>query len=431
MTPFSRSISTVLAALVAVSAAARAAAPPTLDGDGDGVADQRDECPYSGAGERVNAQGCAISSDADSDGVSDLADLCPYSTIGAKVDAQGCALDEDFDGVANGKDQCPASAYGERVDSRGCEIIEAGGSKTKPAREEPVPATRLKPSGPTTVTLPTNRTVTPADEAARAAKLAAPPVPAEQPGRPAPVPAPEPAPAPAAVSSPAAVPSRPAAAPAAAPLPAPAARVESRPPAPAVVAAPVAAAPAPAAAAPVVPVPAKAQAAAVPVPAPVVAPRREQPVIEQVPVPPTRGNDDQRATMSPATEDRTPSLPKAAAVALPQPSLPAEQVPPGYAAKRVVPKVEVPVNAATTAPSRPGVRKGPAPVVPLGDAPAPVSASPDSEPMLPPSNVVRALPAAPVVGISPAAAARANAAVTRKPTAPVVAIPPAGEAPAR
>ena len=106
----------------AVSAVA-AAAPrmPMVDGDADGVNDERDECPYTEPGIQVNKQGCPLlANDGDADGVADALDACPYSPAGGKVDAKGCAIDTDFDGVANGLDACPNSQIGQRVGDNGC-----------------------------------------------------------------------------------------------------------------------------------------------------------------------------------------------------------------------------------------------------------------------------------------------------------------------
>ncbi len=431
MTSFPRSINTLLAALLAVSATATAAPPLVVDGDGDGISDERDECPYSGAGEKVNAEGCAVYSDADSDGVGDLADLCPYSTIGAKVDAQGCALDEDFDGVANGKDQCPNSAYGERVDSRGCEIIAPGAkSKAVAKQEEPVPATKLAPrSGPATVTLSANPGYVSEEDqyllppAKVENKPAAPPVVTPSPPPPplslSPAPPPASAPIAAAAPAPAAVSVAPAPATLApAKTPEPVAAAESRAAVPVAATpvasepvtkpAPVVAIPVPPAAPPMAePAPASAPAVAAASPAPVV---HEKPVVEQVTVNPRqlpRQDVDRLATMSPAAEDRTPSLPKAEAVNLPVPSLPASEFPPGSVPNRTAPKVEVPVGrvsaAASVAARRPAAAPGsvPEPPVPSVTRPLPVAPTvPVSGPtarIIPPG----ARGAGPVVELSP------------------------------
>jgi OOP family OmpA-OmpF porin len=91
---------------------------PGKDSDGDGVADNRDKCPNTPKGARVDDNGCT--SDADGDGVVDGVDRCPDTPKGAKVDAEGCPLDTDQDGVYDGLDQCPDTPKGERVNSKGC-----------------------------------------------------------------------------------------------------------------------------------------------------------------------------------------------------------------------------------------------------------------------------------------------------------------------
>ncbi|MBN8759051.1 MAG: hypothetical protein BGO61_10930 [Thiobacillus sp. 65-69] len=55
------------------------------DSDGDGVYDDRDKCPGTPAGRKVNADGCEI--DSDGDGIVDGADACP--DVPAKT-ANGC-----------------------------------------------------------------------------------------------------------------------------------------------------------------------------------------------------------------------------------------------------------------------------------------------------------------------------------------------------
>jgi len=64
---------------------------PQLDSDGDGVSDQRDRCPNTPAGMKVDAYGCH-DGDADGDGVKDSRDKCPNSRPGAVVDADGCEV---------------------------------------------------------------------------------------------------------------------------------------------------------------------------------------------------------------------------------------------------------------------------------------------------------------------------------------------------
>ena len=95
---------------------------PVLDDDNDGVTNDRDRCPNTPAGVRVDANGCAL--DSDGDGVADHADKCPGTVRGATVDENGCELDGDADGVVDRLDECPDSSPGAQVDIKGCEIQE-------------------------------------------------------------------------------------------------------------------------------------------------------------------------------------------------------------------------------------------------------------------------------------------------------------------
>lgn len=100
-----------------------AAAMPALivDGDGDGISDEYDDCPYSAPDSVVTSNGCTEGSqDSDGDGVEDSQDDCPYSPPGAWIDSSGCALDADFDGVADGLDLCVRTELKAKVDPRGC-----------------------------------------------------------------------------------------------------------------------------------------------------------------------------------------------------------------------------------------------------------------------------------------------------------------------
>ena len=91
-----------------------------LDGDGDGVVDALDKCPGTPAGVKVDANGCEL--DSDGDGVVDRLDQCPGTPAGRKVNAKGCDLDSDGDGVIDAMDQCPNTPAGDRVDSKGCSL---------------------------------------------------------------------------------------------------------------------------------------------------------------------------------------------------------------------------------------------------------------------------------------------------------------------
>jgi OOP family OmpA-OmpF porin len=91
-----------------------------LDGDGDGVVDRLDQCPTTPAGRKVNAKGCEL--DSDGDGVVDALDKCPDTVAGAKVNAMGCEMDGDGDGVLDRLDQCPTTPAGDMVDAKGCSL---------------------------------------------------------------------------------------------------------------------------------------------------------------------------------------------------------------------------------------------------------------------------------------------------------------------
>lgn len=89
------------------------------DSDGDGVPDDRDQCPNTPAGVAVDASGCPL--DSDGDGVPDYMDQCPGTPAGVEVDASGCPLDSDGDGVPDYMDQCPNTPAGAEVNALGCE----------------------------------------------------------------------------------------------------------------------------------------------------------------------------------------------------------------------------------------------------------------------------------------------------------------------
>lgn len=60
--------------------------------------------------------------DSDGDGVVDNRDQCPNTPSGVRVDARGCALDTDRDGVPDHRDDCPGTAQQYRVDDQGCPV---------------------------------------------------------------------------------------------------------------------------------------------------------------------------------------------------------------------------------------------------------------------------------------------------------------------
>lgn len=129
----------VVGLLATLCLAPAAHAQLCVDGDVDGVCDDRDECLYTAAFAFVDARGCALDGDADGDRIPDQDDRCPYSPANAEVDAEGCALDADADGIPDGLDQCPATAMGAWVDAVGC--LAAGSDTSEPAAA-PVDANR-------------------------------------------------------------------------------------------------------------------------------------------------------------------------------------------------------------------------------------------------------------------------------------------------
>lgn len=61
--------------------------------------------------------------DSDGDGVYDDRDQCPNTPPGAPVDSLGCPLDSDGDGVYDYQDQCANTPAGARVDDKGCQYV--------------------------------------------------------------------------------------------------------------------------------------------------------------------------------------------------------------------------------------------------------------------------------------------------------------------
>ena len=106
----------------------------SADEDGDGVADEFDQCPGTPAGETVDANGCAASQlDDDGDGISNVDDQCPATPVGEVADNNGCSAsqrDSDGDGVSDALDQCPATPAGAAVNSNGCEPSKPSGGNS-------------------------------------------------------------------------------------------------------------------------------------------------------------------------------------------------------------------------------------------------------------------------------------------------------------
>jgi len=76
------------------------------DRDGDGIMDKIDDCPDLPGIPKYN--GCP---DTDGDGVIDPNDLCPDTPLGVAVDKDGCPIDTDGDGLFDDVDHCPTE-YG-------------------------------------------------------------------------------------------------------------------------------------------------------------------------------------------------------------------------------------------------------------------------------------------------------------------------------
>ncbi len=91
-----------------------------VDSDMDGVPDYMDRCPDTPKGFKVDKNGCVI--DTDKDGVSDDKDMCPDTPSGVKVDNVGCPLDSDKDGIPDYKDKCPDTPKIAKVDKNGCPV---------------------------------------------------------------------------------------------------------------------------------------------------------------------------------------------------------------------------------------------------------------------------------------------------------------------
>jgi OOP family OmpA-OmpF porin len=64
------------------------------DSDGDGVYDDKDQCPDTPKGDEIDANGCSLPKDSDGDGVMDPADRCPGTARGVTVDTHGCEVIE-------------------------------------------------------------------------------------------------------------------------------------------------------------------------------------------------------------------------------------------------------------------------------------------------------------------------------------------------
>jgi hypothetical protein len=105
------------------------------DRDGDGAADDRDQCANTPSSQAADFQsGCSREQqdalqDEDGDGVGDRLDFCMGTPPETPVDARGCDLpwperdDLDGDRVMNDMDQCPNTPRATAITHDGCEIF--------------------------------------------------------------------------------------------------------------------------------------------------------------------------------------------------------------------------------------------------------------------------------------------------------------------
>lgn len=117
-----------------------ALAQAALDGDGDSILDEVDNCPGVANTDQANldgamgdAEGDACDGDDDGDGVADDGDNCPAAGNADQAnldkDALGDACDEDLDGdqILNAEDLCPTKMHGDR-NYGGCPPLVPGDS---------------------------------------------------------------------------------------------------------------------------------------------------------------------------------------------------------------------------------------------------------------------------------------------------------------
>ncbi|CAN5336288.1 hypothetical protein BH18GEM1_BH18GEM1_19850 [soil metagenome] len=107
--------------------------PPPEDTDGDGVYDDRDQCPNTPLGTQVDSFGCPVPLDSDGDGVTDDRDQCPNTLAGAQVDANGCEIVEEAAAAcADGRDWY---RFNETISVDGRNWVKFGSSTTIPMED--------------------------------------------------------------------------------------------------------------------------------------------------------------------------------------------------------------------------------------------------------------------------------------------------------
>lgn len=116
------------------SGASGVAITPPPDLDGDGIADDVDNCPTTPNPDQADTDGGGVGDacdpDDDNDGVLDGSDNCQLQPNSDQVDADGdgagnvCDTDDDNDEVLDGFDSCPDTPTGEVVNMDGCAIVQ-------------------------------------------------------------------------------------------------------------------------------------------------------------------------------------------------------------------------------------------------------------------------------------------------------------------
>ncbi len=100
---------------------------PDPDNDGDGIPDADDACPTRAEDlDGYQDQDGCPDPDNDGDGIFDGRDQCPDEAedVDGWQDQDGCPdLDNDQDGVPDGQDQCPRTPADSKVDANGCAVI--------------------------------------------------------------------------------------------------------------------------------------------------------------------------------------------------------------------------------------------------------------------------------------------------------------------
>ncbi len=122
-------VSLVIGLTLGTSSAANAGY--LTDSRGAVATDSSGECWTTVGGTSAMFESCgdmmakeeAMVMDSDGDGVPDDRDQCPGTPKGAQVDSVGCPVDSDGDGVPDYRDKCPGTPRGVKVNSNGCEIV--------------------------------------------------------------------------------------------------------------------------------------------------------------------------------------------------------------------------------------------------------------------------------------------------------------------